>query len=182
MERIPQGRRWLQRAILVTAGWAAMGGSAAEASRIRHNDAVTRLAPVSRLPFEAFLEAGPDLWSRATPRLPHHPLPLRLNSDGTPMASLFLDYLLYRRGLDPSRFDAHHRHIAATLALTTLPMIAPPSTTPVPQRVTPTPLTRPPTQTVPEPSTGLIALAMIAVAAAGRRWGRSPFSAHDATA
>ena len=140
---------------------------------------------MSPLPFEAFLEAGPTLWSHATPRLPHHPIPLRRDADGTPMAGLFLDYLLYRRALNPTRFDAHHRHISTALAsvpFPTTPMILAPSILSVPQIATPPAPMPPTTQTVPEPSSAMIALAMLAAAAAGRRWGRSPFSGRDASA
>jgi hypothetical protein len=137
---------------------AGFGGSAAEACRIRHQ-ATTPSPTKSDLSFEAFLKAGPHEWSHATPRIPHG-TPLQVNPDGTAKPSLFLDYLCWQRTLNPTKFDASHRHIAAIVAraCTTPTTVSLPTPTipPATQVVCP-PLVPPQQQTVPEPSTALFA-------------------------
>jgi hypothetical protein len=157
VQRVAWGRlaRRLGVGLALMAGF---GGSDVEACRIRHQ-ATTPPPSKSELAFEAFLKAGPHEWLHATPHIPRG-TPLLVNPDGTAKPSLFLDYLCWRRMLNPTRFDAHHRHIAATVAraCTTPATVSLPSpTTPPATQVGSPPLVHPPQQTVPEPSTALFA-------------------------
>src|SRR4051794_36667380 len=95
----------VRRASLLTLAMLIAGAGTAGAAPIR----------TPRVPFADFLRAGPELWGVANTTIPHG-LPLRLDGQGSPLSSLFRDYILYRRGLDPSRFDAHHPRIARQIA------------------------------------------------------------------
>lgn len=104
-------------------------------------------------------------------------------------SSAFVDYLLWRRSLNPVRFDHYHPYLAPMLQQpqnsgTTLPatsvtpgvVIPPIAPTPVipPTNPPDTPPTPPiPPSQVPEPSTILIASGMVVAAVAGRRWARA---------
>ena len=164
---------WFGRGSLLTLAILFAGASTAEAARIR----------TARVPFAEFLRAGPDLWGVASTTIPRG-LPLRLDGQGSPLSSLFRDYILYRRGIDPARFDAHHPRLARPIARFALAN-PPAATTPVdPSRqvvIPRTPVTPPSQQTVPEPSTLVIAAGLLVGTAALRRR-RSPFSPAEATA
>ena len=170
-------------AIVLAVGWGSCA-TTAEAARLHSRrvdlDDVRPPRPTKRS-FNAFLHAGPALWSQATPRLPKG-LKLALNPDGTPRPSLFLDLLRYRRSLAPARFDAHHPRIAPLLTLASvlpqftandLPQAAPPA-------VSPTFLRRPETLSVPEPSSIVVVGLVFTVVALGRR--RRFLFSGDATA
>ena len=152
----------LRCSMIALAMVAGVGGSTAQASRIHHY-AVQKSPAPSRLSFAQFLQAGPALWSHATPRVPSG-LRLPRLADGSLAPTMLLEYLLYRRALDPSRFDAHHPCIAPILAnyLPTLPALSVPTIVPAAQIVGPAPLTRPATQQVPEPSTLMIGGVLLA--------------------
>lgn len=137
----------------------------------------------ARVPFTEFLRAGPDLWGVASTTIPRG-LPLRLDGQGSALSSLFRDYILYRRGIDPARFDAHHPRIARQIArfVSSNPPAATTPIDPTRQVVVPTtPVTPPSQQTVPEPSSLVIAAGLLVGTAAFRRR-RAPFSAAEASA
>ncbi len=140
----------------------------ASAARIRHN-AVLKPPPTTNLSFSAFLAAGPSLWSHVNPRIPHGTR-LAQNADGTVADTPFLEFLLFRRSLNPTRFDHYHPNVAPILAsyLPPLPAVTPP--TPAPQTVIPAPppITPPANQTVPEPSTWFMGVVMAAGATYAR--------------
>jgi len=150
----------LRQSSMVLAMLAGLGGPSVRAGRIPHVS-VLKPPPATRLSFARFLEAGPGLWSHATPRVPRG-LALRTTADGTLGSGPLLDYLLYRRSLGPSRFDAHHPHIGPVLAayLPPLPVVSVPM--PAPQTVAPTHLTPPAIQQVPEPSSLVIGGVLLA--------------------
>lgn len=145
-----------------------LSGTTAQAGRI-HHFAVPRPPPPTHLSFARFLAGGPSLWSHTTPRIPRG-LALPRMADGLPAPGLFLDFLLYRRALNPRRFD-HHHPIVGPLLASDLPAL-PPLSVPVafPQTVGPAPLIRPSTQRVPEPSGLLIGGVILAGVAFVRRW------------
>jgi hypothetical protein len=97
--------------------------------------------------------------------------------NGLLQESPLVDYLRWRRSLNPARFDRFHPHIGHTISVdqqirhslahapTMLPPPAPPSFNPRPQDLTP-----PACHTTPEPSGWVIATAMLAAAAWARRF------------
>jgi hypothetical protein len=144
----------MRGALFTLAGLLWLGGSTAEAGRI-HHFAVPKPPPPTHRSFASFLAAGPSFWAHATPRIPRG-LAIPRNADGTFAPGLFLDYLLYRRALNPVRFDRHHPIIGPELASVLPPL--PPVSVPVaaPQTVGPPPLTPAAQQQVLEPSGLLI--------------------------
>ena len=109
-----------------------------------------------------FLAGGTALW--ASHRAPRFPSGLVLpTSDGRLVDTPFVDYLLWRRALDPSRFDFYHPNVGPELAeLLTPPRITPHVSTAVskkPHKVHPA-LVHPAPQSLPEPGTFVIALVL----------------------
>jgi hypothetical protein len=152
----------LRRIFVVGSVIVALSGSSS-ASRTHHRDSDdTPHHRVARTSFANVL-AHPTLWSHLSPRVPRG-LALSHNSDGTLAPSAFLDYLLYRRALNPARFDHYHPTIGPQLStqLPALPTVTVPPITPPAPQIVPPPLTPPARQTVPEPSTLLLGTAMIA--------------------
>ena len=108
-----------------------------------------------------FLEGGPELWAqRHAPRFPSaRALPTR---NGQPLATPFTEYLLWRRELNPARFDHFHPRIGPALGQLTPPLLPTPTRTIAALAVTPPPLLVPrPQTTVPEPGTLPLALSII---------------------
>ena len=139
-----------------------------------------------------FLSAGPQLWSRKhapsfTPAIKTTIWQiLKTDTQAQSLSNPMIDYLLWRRSLNPKRFTANHTRLSPALAQllnapSTPPGVPPPTFTPVPQSTTPTtttpiatapqtvsgppPLVPPATQVapvaVPEPASYIIAAAMI---------------------
>jgi hypothetical protein len=106
-----------------------------------------------------FLAGGPDLW--ASVRAPRFPANLvLLKQGGLPVETPFVDYLIWRRNLNPARFDHYHRNLGPELGLlappaNTVPTVANPPTGTTPPRVPA------PQNGVPEPSTLWIAIATL---------------------
>ena len=110
---------------------------------------------------------------------------LSLSADGTMPVSPFVQYMSWREGLNAKRFDSFHPALSQALKrvkTTTVSPTVPPETvipptggTPIlPPGFTPNVITEtlnPPH--VPEPSTAVMALGMIAAAGAARRWKQS---------
>jgi MYXO-CTERM domain-containing protein len=111
-----------------------------------------------------FLAGGPTLWASE----PAPPVPAGLvlpMQNGLLVETPFVDYLVWRRDLDPTRFDLYHQTLGPELAQ--LPPTTTTTTPPAAQGVTPPPLPSP--SPVPEPSSAALALAMIGAAG----WWRS---------
>jgi hypothetical protein len=109
-----------------------------------------------------YLSAGPQRWStkHAPPFTPAIQSTiwqiLKTDTQGQSLANPMIDYLLWRRGLDPKRFTANHTRLSPALAqLLSAPStpagVPPPTYTPVPQATT-TPTTTPIT-TAPQTAT-----------------------------
>ena len=142
----------------------ALGSSSvADAAKIRPRTLVqTEFGPMP-IRFVRFLEAGPDTWALMSPRIPRG-LRLTTDSTGALPSGAFVDYLLWRRDLNPTRFDSFHRRLAPLLATPQIlpsPQV-PPIVPPTPQ-VIPPPLVPPSRQQVPEPSSWLTAVALTMV-------------------
>ena len=108
-----------------------------------------------------------------------------LNADGSVAATAFIRYMQWREGLNVKRFDSLHPLLAQQLRKVKFPKPHPtPSPTSPGTYVPPTGSTpiQPPNFTpieqglnpphVPEPSSAVIAVCMIGVAALARRWSR----------
>ncbi len=125
--------------------------------------------------FASFLDGGPLLWARARP--PRIPAGLSLAAIDGPAADASLQgYLQWRRGLNAERFDRNHRRIGPMLARRAISVpvpVPPPIPTPTLPPVTtanpiqvPTltpigPPRGPQEQTVPEPTTLVMTLALV---------------------
>jgi hypothetical protein len=111
-----------------------------------------------------FLAGGPTLWADATP--PSLPTGLILPyQNGALVETPFVDYLVWRRSLDPARFDQNHPKIAPALGQLIPPTTAVPGSTTI---GTP-PINPQPQNGVPEPASLPLALSLIA---AGLWWRR----------
>ena len=109
---------------------------------------------------------------------------LTLSADGTLPSSPFVHYMVWREGLNAKRFDSFHSELAKMLHKLKTPRLhpgIPPETFVPPVGKTPIlppdfiPITTPQNLTppnVPEPSTGLMAVGMIAAVTMGRRWAK----------
>lgn len=148
--------------------------------------------PASEVPtFKAwtrYLSSGPTVWNRST--APSFTPAIRgtiwqvlkTDTQAQALANPMIDYLLWRRSLNPVRFASYHPRLSPalsqllTISTPSLPSsVPPPSFTPVPQVVTPTspqgvtpPLIPPAPQgvspaAIPEPSSILLAIGMTAV-------------------
>ncbi len=102
-----------------------------------------------------------------------------LNADGSVAPTAFVRYMQWREGLNVKRFDSLHPMIALQLSRVKFPPTHPAPSPTTPARSTPiqppnfTPIEQglnPPQ--VPEPSSAVIAVALIGVAALARRWSR----------
>ena len=105
--------------------------------------------------WKSFLAGGPALWAITTPpSFPSH-LVLYYQANGVPVETPFVDYLIWRRNLDPLRFDANHPGAGPVLELIKPPK-TPSSTPPAGQNLTP--------PSVPEPAALTVALTTAAAA------------------
>jgi hypothetical protein len=130
-----------------------------------------------------YLSAGPQVWSSThapdfTPAIRSTIWRvLKTDTQGQSLANPMIDYLLWRRSLNPVRFTANHPNLSPALAQLlngpSLPTSIPPPTntsvpqsTTAPQTVTPPSLISPSPQTVsppaiPEPNSLLLAVGMM---------------------
>jgi hypothetical protein len=111
-----------------------------------------------------FLAGGPTLWALVTP--PRLPSGLELQyQNGALVETPFVDYLYWRRSLNPARFDHYHPNIGPALGQLTPPTTAVPGST-----TTGTPPINPqPQNGVPEPASLPLALSLVG---AGLWWRR----------
>jgi hypothetical protein len=131
-----------------------------------------------------FLADGETMWSKRhapafTPAIKSTIWQiLKTDTQAQSLANPMIDYLLWRRSLDPQRFQANHPNLSPTLAQllhtpSLPPGVPPPTYTPVPQTsVSPQTLSGPPPSpspsdvpppAVPEPSALLLAVTMTGV-------------------
>ncbi len=111
-----------------------------------------------------FLAGGASYWDVARPPRFPSDLVLPKNSNGTLVETPFVDYLTWRRDLDPSRFDHYHPNVGPELAQLTTPSV-------VPSVVKPVPPTKPfnvAPQNLPEPASLPLALILFGAAYAWR--------------
>ena len=165
----------LAKALLGVALIGTFPPSSVWAGPIRHRDPQLRARQGRAADgFTSFLDGGPMLWARARP--PRIPAGLSLAAIEGPAADTSLQgYLQWRRGLNAERFDRNHRRIGPLLArqAIVLPVVAPPIPTPTLPPITAVDSMQVPTltpigpprgpleQTVPEPSTVVMTLALV---------------------
>lgn len=128
----------------------------------------TRAQPGLGAAWSRFLAAGPTHWSTARP--PGIPSGLHLVTTGGQLVETpFVDYLFWRRSLNPARFDHYHPVVGPELGL----LLPPPTNpTPVPVGLTisgPPPFNPQPEIGTPEPAALPMALTLIAVGVWYRR-------------
>lgn len=112
-----------------------------------------------------FLSGGQSVWETA--KAPRFPSGLALPSHlGRLVDTPFVDYLSWRRSLDPARFDHYHPNVGPELALMTTPVRATPAATTmggVPKHPF-----RPTPQNLPEPGSLGIAFVLLGAGLAVR--------------
>ena len=129
MMRLQSGRFASPRSLVAAlAVIAFFQGTPSEASPIRnrslHVKEVHASTVSSGLNWQEYLNGGVSMWSAAKP--PRIPSGIRLASvNGRLVETQFVDYLLWRRSLDPIRFDAHHPNISGPLAQILVPPATP---------------------------------------------------------
>jgi hypothetical protein len=156
--------RILQVGLSTLLGLALLGsnGTTASASPIRSYGIVVTNIDSLGPAWARFLSFGPEFWENHAP--PPFPSGLILpTQNGLLVETPFVEYLLWRRNLDPARFDHYHPirgpqlellTPAVTSAILTPPTIlTPPVTSPA---IVPSVLPQ-----VPEPSTLMIAAALM---------------------
>lgn len=146
----------------------ALSGSPSEAAPIHSHALATATGPVEQPglgpAWARFLAGGAALWAESKPpRIPAH-LHL-LSQNGQLVESPFVDYLFWRRSLNPIRFDHYHPSLGPALGNLIPPTTPIPIPTPIP---TPTPTPNPQPQ-VPEPASVMIALILAGAALWQRR-------------
>ena len=131
----------LGKALLGVALLGTFPPSSLRASPIRHRQPQPRVRQARAADgFTSFLDGGPVLRARARP--PRVPAGLSLAAVEGPAADAsLLDYLQWRRGLNPERFDRNHPRIGPLLARQAIsaPVVVTP---PIPTPTLP-PVTRP---------------------------------------
>jgi hypothetical protein len=117
--------------------------------------------------WQKFLAGGPALWAVESP--PPFPSHIRLATDnGLIVETPFVEYLIWRRDLDPARFDHFHPIIGPILG--TLPQTLVPPSVPQPPTVpVPSLFNAPPPPPVPEPPMLPLALTLVGAAIAYQR-------------
>lgn len=141
----------------------------AQASAI-HSNAHWKLRTEASLgpQWQRFLAGGTTLW--ATTRAPAFPSGLVLaTSNGLPVETPFVDYLLWRRALDPTRFDHYHPNVGPELAQLTTPTLTTATNQSAGSLTTPTTTNPQPQTVVPEPDAILVGLVLM-TAALGWHW------------
>lgn len=115
-----------------------------------------------------FLAGGPARW--AVTRPPRFPSGLSLlTRNGQIVDTPFVDYLIWRRNLNPVRFDRYHPFIGPALGQLLPPPSPPKPPTAVPGQIDP-PITPPRPQVgTPEPGTISIAVILAGIALAYRK-------------
>lgn len=188
--------RAIRRSIFgLATAWLALPAATVEASPMRGGALRGRLAAqemtsanaATSLPgrWNSFLAAGETTW--ASRQSPPFTLPVRLallsliNGDPTvAAASPLVEYFVWRRNLNPARFDRYHPFLGPRLPQGFTPPT--PTITPPVVPDTPDPPITPPNHsippTVPEPPAILVILAGVAGALALRRRS-SPISKRD---
>jgi hypothetical protein len=143
---------------------------AASASPIRAHRLSVATPPPSRFgpAWSRFLAGGPSLWEvRRAPAIPSH-LVLAVQN-GLLVPTPFVDYLLWRRTLDPTRFDRYHPRIGPELSRLS-PSIAltnPPFTRPVPVPLVLAPTPSNPQAQLGTPEPGSFAVLLVLAGAFG---------------
>lgn len=157
------GGRRRPTALLIAAAWLAASSAELDAAPIRGGPALASRAsrvsnplggPAVPPVWRAFLDKGPDGWTAyQSPALA--PLTrlavwkmLEAASTSTTLDPM-LEYLMWRRDLNPARFDRNHPYLGPRLGQLLKPPPLPPPTV-VPPDVPP-PITPPPSLVVPEP-------------------------------
>jgi hypothetical protein len=165
--------------IIVTAS-SVIGSPFAAASPIKslraHEEAARAEEAVAHS-WSAYLTAGPSVWKstihpEVTPDV-RTAIWRALGSDA-PETSAWVQFLLWKQSLDPTRFARNHPHVAPVLSrivTTASSQVTPTPTTSTPTTSSTTPITEPQTlaPTVPEPAAWLLALGMTGW---GLRWRR----------
>ncbi len=160
-----------------------LGTTPAHASRIHHLSYARQQAQLQQI--QTFLNGGEVVWSATRPPIfPRSVLSEAATEIAAGNETTLVQYLHWRRDLNPSRFDHYHPYLGPLLAndtkITTPSLLPTPTVNPTTPGTTPTSATQTtstPTNTVtpakvvspqsttpprvPEPSTTLIAIALI---------------------
>lgn len=177
------GRRLLPAACVLGLMILIAEGTAARGAPIRTRTTLPS-GTTRNLGLQAYLRAGPSVWSSVpAPRFPAG-MRLRRVADGLLEETPLVQYLRWRRDLNPTRFDRYHPRVGPLIARDSVLRAG---------RLTPRPPTEPlvptgpgnPTQTttrttnprtqgtlppqIPEPSTLLVAMTLVGATALWRR-------------
>lgn len=183
----PEGSRWMRA--FVFAALVALGGTLpAQASPIRASSHQVRVAQqvLDLRSWTSFLARGPSLWAW----VPAPPVTLGVRqaiaqalASPDPTSNPLVEYLTWRRNLDPTRFDRWHPNVGPELQDLPLPVTTP-STTTLSTTTPATTATAPPgSQQLnpliaptpsPEPGSYVIALALLGAGVWWRRRGGLP--------
>ena len=165
------GRSAVARGILAAClGLLTLPGPSASAGPIRaYRVHAERTGPALGPAWGRFLADGPGLWSVA--HAPRFPSGIHLASvSGRLVETPFVDYLLWRRSLDPARFDHFHPFVGPRLAAldsnlsaASIPTIQSQSLVPPP------PLKVSPETITPEPGSLAISVGLLGAGAWWRR-------------
>jgi hypothetical protein len=158
----------LRRGVL--AGLACLGLLPVETTQASpiHGFAIGGREPRRLSTIGAFVPRRLELRSRVA--APHFSAGVRITmADSSLMETPFVRYLLWRRGLDPARFDHYHPRIGPILASLSPPPPSPPTSVPTTHPTPPPSIPQPQGLNVPEPPTTLLALALIGAALWWRR-------------
>jgi hypothetical protein len=143
------GLRLLRGLVLVPLAFG-LSGTTAGASPIKHHRVSSAKVVHPETAWERFLAGGPAHWAKSpSPTMGagiHHLMHEALKS-ADPVAHANVEYLMWRRSLDPARFDSFHPRIGPTLQAL-LPTSGSSSPTVQPEQLLPTPTT----STSPSPS------------------------------
>jgi hypothetical protein len=171
-------------AVVLALGGFGLATAAAEARPIRSTIHVQEVHSRTMDEWLHYLSAGPGMWTRVVH--PQVSREIRMTIDHAlaspdPLHNEFVNYLVWKRSLDPIRFTRYHPRLSPELARLSYPVVtsvptppvpeaqtvsSPPTTPAPPTTITTTvpPITSPPDSTgtqVPEPSPLVISLALI---------------------
>ena len=181
MEVLEMSRSIAQRlpAALLAITLMAFGTTPVQASRSYHLSSAQKQAEVTRI--QAFLDGGTAVWSTTPPPIfPRSLLTQAAAQIAVGNDTSAVEYLHWRRDLNPTRFDRYHPYLgrllandlnsSSTVVQAGVPVVSPsnPGGT-TPTKVAPGKVTTPtvvPSRVVaaskvPEPSAGLIAIALV---------------------